>query len=84
MNDHLLNRAALVARFRNIRRARGMSVQHLADATGISRVSLSKLEMGKRDHLDVDEARLIADALGVELLAVLQPKPVELRLTVAD
>jgi transcriptional regulator with XRE-family HTH domain len=83
MNEHLLTQAALIARFRTIRQARGMSQQDLADASGLHRTTVVKLELGKRESLSIDEARTIADALNVDLIACLHDGPVELRTVVA-
>lgn len=77
MNDHLLTSSQLVTRFRVIRRKRGMSVQDVANATGINRSVLANLENGRRATLTIDEAKAIADALNVDLIACLQPIPIE-------
>lgn len=83
MTERLLTQAALIDRFRTIRQARGMSQQALADASGLSRTSVVKLELGKRESLSIDEARAIADALNVGLIACLLDRPVELKTVVA-
>jgi len=77
MNEHLLTSSQLVARFRAIRRKRGMSAQDVANATGIPRHVIASLETGRRATLTIDEAKAIADALNADLIACLQPDPIE-------
>lgn len=78
MNEHLLTSRQLVDRFRTIRKLRRMSVQTISDITGIPRTVLTNLEVGRRDMFTIDEACAVANALNVDLLACLQPEPMEL------
>lgn len=66
---------ALVARFRQVRKAAGLSQTALADRLGLHYTSLAKIETGKQ-NLDLSTAYRIADALGVDLLNLLAGKAV--------
>jgi len=52
--------------------ARGMTIQSLADATGIYRSNLSKILHGK-EGVTLDRAGVIAEAVGVHLSELLSP-----------
>jgi transcriptional regulator with XRE-family HTH domain len=56
---------ALGHRVRELRLARSMTQQQLADATGLHRVSVNKLEHGLLD-VGVSNVAALAAALGVE------------------
>ncbi|MFB5192931.1 helix-turn-helix domain-containing protein [Alicyclobacillus fastidiosus] len=55
------------ARLRVLMAERDLNVQELADITGLSRVTISRLRTGWVERPTYDTARLIADALGVKL-----------------
>ncbi len=77
MVNQLLTGEQLVARFRKIRISRGLSARDLADMTGIHRSVLTNLENGRREKLlSIDEARIIADALDLDLLTCLRSEPI--------
>ena len=63
--------ARAVRRIRDARKARGWSVQQLADACAaagmesLTRSTLAKIESGIREFITVDELVVIADALGL-------------------
>lgn len=62
------HRAALVAfgqRVRQLRQEAGLSQAELAEASGIDRAALSKIETGKRD-LGVSRVAQLAAALGID------------------
>lgn len=56
---------ALGQRVRELRLGRSMTQQQLADATGLHRVSINKLEHGQLD-VGVSNVRALAAALGAE------------------
>ena len=63
--------ATVVANVRSARKARGMTVQDLSDATAASghRVphgAITKLENGYRAYLTVTELHMLAAALGID------------------
>lgn len=72
-----------VDRLPRIRKARGMSQQDVANASGISRVAIGKIEIGERG-LPLAEALAIAEALDVDLMEALGEQPVVLRLPAID
>ena len=60
----------LVAMGKRVRRARegaGHGQGELADATGIPRAHLSRLEDGRRSHATLAQLNLLAHTLGVSL-----------------
>ncbi len=60
----------LVATGKRVRRARelaGHGQRELAEATGIPRISLSRLEDGRRSHATLEQLNLLAHILGVSL-----------------
>ena len=60
----------LVAMGTRVRRAReraGHGQRELADATGIPRTHLSRLEDGRRSHATLEQLNLLAHTLGVSL-----------------
>lgn len=71
----ILTSVEVIARLRAIRKVRGLTVQAIADKTGIPRVVLAKLECGRREMFNLDEARLICEALGVDLRTVISDDP---------
>ncbi|MEV4521472.1 helix-turn-helix transcriptional regulator [Micromonospora tulbaghiae] len=73
----------LVDRLPRIRKARGMSQQDVANASGIGRVAIGKIEVGARG-LSLAEALAIAEALDVDLMEALSDQPVVLRLPAID
>jgi transcriptional regulator with XRE-family HTH domain len=72
-----------VDRLPRIRKARGMSQQDVANASGLSRVAIGKVEIGERG-LSLAEALAIAEALDVNLMEALAEQPVVLRLPAID
>lgn len=65
-------------RLRKIRDYRGLSCQRLADLVGLDRRVLSKIENNDRS-VTVGEAIVIANGLGVDLLAMCSPEPMTMR-----
>ncbi len=61
-SDELLR---LGARVRALRLERGLTQQQLADAVGVHRVNLNKVENGRTD-LGVSHVRRLAEALDVD------------------
>lgn len=53
------------------RRARGLTQQELAEASGVARSHLARIERGEVDEPRPDTLRRLADALGVEVLDLL-------------
>ncbi|WP_433241441.1 helix-turn-helix domain-containing protein [Streptosporangium sp. CA-135522] len=70
-----LDQSAIIARLRALRLARGLTVQYLADQTGIHRSIIGKLERGQRKTFNLDEARALCDALKVDLRMVISDEP---------
>ncbi len=62
----------LGAHVRDMRKARSMSQQQLADRIGIARVNLARLEHGRHTPM-VPTLIAIADALGVTLAQLVAP-----------
>ena len=56
--------------FKQVRKALGLSQQELADAIGLSRVTINKMERGKL-------ARGIPDEIGARLMELKTRRPVE-------
>lgn len=54
----------MVAKLREIRKAKGMTQEQLAKASGIHRITISKYEAGKVDP-KTENAERLAAALGV-------------------
>ena len=54
------------SRIREIRRAKGMTLQQVADQIGTTAQTIGRLETGMRT-LSIDWVRKIADALGLPL-----------------
>lgn len=70
----LLNEMELIGRLREIRKRKGMSVQDVANATGIPRAAIAKTEVGQR-RLTVNDAVALCRALDVDLRVALSPEP---------
>jgi transcriptional regulator with XRE-family HTH domain len=51
-------------RIKKIRRAKGITQDHLAELSGLNRVHLYRLENGKQS-MTLDTLKIIAEALGV-------------------
>ncbi|MEV8548381.1 helix-turn-helix transcriptional regulator [Streptomyces glaucescens] len=49
------------------------SVRDLADATGVSRSQIGRLLTGELDNLDVKDAHVVAETLGVAVLVLFMP-----------
>jgi transcriptional regulator with XRE-family HTH domain len=58
------HRAALGRRIRELRQAKGISQEALADLAGIHRTYMSDVERGER-NISIDNIAAIASALGV-------------------
>lgn len=71
----ILSSSEVIRRLRDLRRAKGMSAQDVANVTGISRSTIANMEIGRKVSLDVDEAAAICSALGVDLRVVLSDEP---------
>lgn len=54
-----------------LRRQKGLSQAHLADAVGVNQSTLSRIETGQ-SSLSVDQLGLAADALGVDASRILE------------
>ena len=63
--------AALGGRLRELRRARGLSLENLAAASGVSRSMISDVERGARSPTVLVLARLVATALGTTVARLL-------------
>ncbi|MER5424971.1 helix-turn-helix domain-containing protein [Streptosporangium roseum] len=74
----MLDQSAIIARIRALRLARGLTIQYLADQTGIHRSIIGKLERGKRKTFNLDEARALCDALKVDLRVVISDEPMSI------
>jgi transcriptional regulator with XRE-family HTH domain len=70
-----------VERLHKLRKARGFTAQRLAEASGMTRVAISKIEVGLR-NVSLDEAIALADALGAELKDMYSPGPVTSRVEI--
>lgn len=70
-----------VSRIPRVRNARGMSQQELADAAGLVRQVISKIETG-RQGVGLDDAVAICAALGISLEAMLSAEPMKLTVNV--
>lgn len=66
-----------VSRIPRVRAARSMSQQELADASGLVRQVISKIETG-RQGVGLDDAVAICAALNVSLEAMLSAEPMSL------
>lgn len=64
--------AAFGARVAELRKERGMSQADLAAASGVDRVSISRVERGLQD-LGVVRLRALADALACDAAELLRP-----------
>jgi len=64
----------MLKRLKEMRDARGWTQQQLAGASGVSQTFISELESCKKQPT-VTVAIKLAQALGVELMELLQPKP---------
>lgn len=71
----IIETQVLMSRLRALRKAEGLSVQAVADRTGIPRAVLAKIDLGQRQGVTLDEASKICDALGVDLRVVLSDEP---------
>jgi transcriptional regulator with XRE-family HTH domain len=85
-NSRILDTPSVIARIRAIRLARGWSVQTVADRISeqggsLSRVAISKIENGDRG-LSLDDARLLCDAVDVDLRVVLTDEPLPIKAAV--
>lgn len=49
------------------------TVRDLAEASGVSRSQIGRLLTGELNHLDVNDAHAIAEALGVAVLVLFAP-----------
>lgn len=58
---------AMGLRVRCARELAGHGQRELADATGIPRIHLSRLEDGRRSHATLEQLNLLAHTLGVSL-----------------
>ncbi|OUC93596.1 hypothetical protein CA984_25840 [Streptosporangium minutum] len=74
----MLDQSAIIARIRALRLAQGLTIQYLADQTGIHRSIIGKLERGKRKTFNLDEARALCDALKVDLRVVISDEPMSI------
>ncbi|MFF5206010.1 helix-turn-helix domain-containing protein [Streptosporangium sp. NPDC000396] len=77
----MLDQAAIIARLKEIRLARGLTIQYVANQTGIHRSIIAKLERGKRKTFNLDEARMLCDALKVDLRMVISDQPMSITTT---
>lgn len=64
-------------RARRVRTEQQLSLEELAQRSGVSRAALSKIERGERDT-SLSNAVRIATALGVPLAQLLEPAPTDL------
>ena len=60
------NREYIGKRIAEIRKAKGMSIRQLADASGVNFANIYKIENGKY-NVSIDILNMICLALGVEL-----------------
>jgi transcriptional regulator with XRE-family HTH domain len=58
---------AMGMRVRSARERAGHGLRELADATGIPRTHLSRLEDGRRSHATLEQLNLLAQTLNVSL-----------------
>ncbi len=67
-----------LAKLRNVRQQRGLTLEQLAKATGMTKTNLSRLETGS-ENVTVKTLERYAQGLGaklqISLLGVAQPKP---------
>jgi transcriptional regulator with XRE-family HTH domain len=70
------------ARLPRVRDARGMSQREVAAAAGMHRTALGSVEHGRRG-IQLGEAALLCEALGVPLADMLSSDPLVLRVDVA-
>ncbi len=71
-----------IERLRAIRGARGWSSQELARRSGMTRVAISKIEVGQR-RVSIDEAVALSGALGVPLDDMIRPGGFTVQATIA-
>lgn len=62
-----------VSSLKSARKARGMSVQAVAKATGLDASSISRIERGAQQPTPANAKRL-AEVLGVPVLSILYPE----------
>lgn len=74
--------AAFIHRINALREARGVSYKALGEATGMPPLNLRRLNSGERTRITVDEARLLCEALGVDLRDALTDEPITLSVQV--
>lgn len=65
---------SLGATVRELRLARGLSQEALADLAGLHRTYIGSVERGER-NVSIGNAFALADVLGVELAELLHPQP---------
>ena len=73
-NEVMKDIIAGASRLRAWRKHRGMTVQALADAAGLSKAFVSQIESGKRTGT-TDSLGKLAAALGVQVGAIITPAP---------
>lgn len=64
--------AKFVSNLKRLRAARGLTQEQLANAAGLNRVSLARLETGEMTNPSLDTLERLATALGVSVLDMLR------------
>lgn len=71
--------ATLAEEIRNKRLSVGLSQRHVAEAAGLSRPTVTRIEAGRFHHLSILDASKVAAVLGLELSVRVYPGPEPLR-----
>lgn len=74
--------ARFAERMKAVRSARHWSAQKLADRSGVTRIAISRIEVGRR-RVTLDEAVALADALGLPLADMIRPGEFSVQATIA-
>jgi transcriptional regulator with XRE-family HTH domain len=69
--DNLTAMSTFIENVRNTLAARGLTIQDLANLTGIARPNLSKI-LSSKENVTLDRAERIANALGISLSDLLR------------
>jgi transcriptional regulator with XRE-family HTH domain len=67
-------RRVFASRLRQIRQAKGLSQEDLADIAGLHRTYVGSVERGER-NISIDNIEVLAKALGIDIIELLNKEP---------